>query len=546
MPINSAAELHDYLINLKAFDFRPDGRDRPLYESIKTALGLPKGEFKEALERKAISAKDYLYALIESAKPFAEMYKEIWSYCKSAGFLKSRNGAEVYWVKEENEEINFDFEAFRKYERLSGMPYAPISPEQRMACKNEFMNWIAGLCDQPTCNGPRAWTWLDIKPIGLFNQYMLQNQNEAHLYGGFKNVLNGSHRNASAIFDKRTLENHSEFQRITNLIEDTFFPRDICDVATDFINLPLWEFRWQVYEIWIVAITVQASATVGFIKEHSQSGQSQLELGKSCVLTSRGDEKLIYQPNYQNSEDKNIRPDIVLANSSSPSAEFVSLIIECKQRKALADDHISEVMNKYRKGVNSSNGAVVMVNYDQAPGSDTSKTGELLLCNVAPGSATKDLFISSILGALLAKSKCREVWYVDMSASMASHLRDAGTFKEFLLLRAMGSSVAKSDGCSVYTFAKDIAVATPDGLNRIIELTNDPKDDLYEGLGVASLSEHITEQRSDVETTVYVVTDLSKNHIENIRAAANACSNLKLNFGLPHECFELAQQSAAI
>lgn len=546
MPINSAAELHDYLLELKALDLLPDGRDRSFYASIKEKFDLPAGEFKKALERKSISAQDYLRALIESAKPFAEMYREIWNYCKSAGFLQSQSGVEVYWVKEEGKDIKFDFEAFRKYERLLGMPYAPISPAQRIACKNTFMDWLASLRDQPRGNGPRAWRWLDIKPLELFNQYMVQNPGEANLFGGFKNVLNGSHSSTSVIFDKRTLETHSDYQKITDLIEDTFFPRDISDIATDFITLPLWKFRWQVYELWIVAIAVQSSTSVGFVTKYSQSATSQLELGKTCVLASRDNENLIYQPNYQNRDDQNIRPDIVLSNSSFPSAEFASLIIECKQRKVLARDHINEVMEKYRKGVNSANGAVVMVNYDQDPGSETGKTGELLLCNVAPGSIEKDLFISSLLGTLLAKSNRREVWYVDMSASMACCLSEAHTFKNFLVLRAMGSSAAQSDGCSVFTFAKDIELATRAGLNKIVDLTNNPNDDFYEGRGVDSLCKHLENQRSDIETTVYVVTDLSESYIERISAAAAARSNLKLIFGSPQECFELAQQAVLV
>src|SRR4051812_40949512 len=75
----SAIDLHREL-RRRGLELKPLGRDAQLHNAIASRLRVPKKGFSRALGDFAISAEDYLRALMEVAQPFAQMFNQIWAY----------------------------------------------------------------------------------------------------------------------------------------------------------------------------------------------------------------------------------------------------------------------------------------------------------------------------------------------------------------------------------------------------------------------------------------------------------------------------------
>ncbi|MEY2536428.1 MAG: hypothetical protein QOG67_168 [Verrucomicrobiota bacterium] len=79
-PIESAVDLHRE-IRKRGLELRPDlGRDATLLAEVASKLGVSPHRFVSELKGSGKSAEEYLRALMSVAKPFALMFKEIWSF----------------------------------------------------------------------------------------------------------------------------------------------------------------------------------------------------------------------------------------------------------------------------------------------------------------------------------------------------------------------------------------------------------------------------------------------------------------------------------
>ncbi|MGA4338433.1 hypothetical protein ACI2TO_22540 [Ralstonia nicotianae] len=508
--IRNAADLHNYLKANKNFDFNPDrGRDAALYKELKRSLDLPDGSFLTALRARNVSAKQYLRALMMAAEPLAEMYKEILAYCARANFLRSREGAKIEWeIASADEQIGFSPEAFRLFDEIKTS--VEPSPELMFRTKNEIMNWLARDVFGPDHKGlPRKdlnWKGVEIFRI-LANARDRYGPDQAGIFRGLNNYyLGGTGERPSAQLISR-VTSHPDYPAKLSAVAKAFDPDAIELVASEFIELPFWKFRWQIYEIWVIAVSLSEFAQFGFQLAVNHDGRSLIELGREATLATHvgNSSTFIYQPTYRNRSDVDMRPDIVVSSVAQATPDDVRLIIECKQRISLEVQHVEDVRKKYEAGVDASIGEVVIVNYDDAPpwsNSDQSKT--TLIGNVRPKLEGEKEFRRFLRTSRIAKSLRKEAWFVDISLSMRETLDD--DFRRLLVARR---DSLRSGSFELYGFAQEVEPRQPSDLQGVVGMSTSRDDSNWEGHGITQLCIKVRECLTDKSLRLFIVSDIA-------------------------------------
>jgi hypothetical protein len=508
--ITTAVELHDYLTKHKNFDFQPDhGRDVALYGALKRGLNLPHGEFKKALEARNTSAEAYLRALMAAAEPLASMYREILSYCGKSRFLRSRGGAHVAWdVKSDGEQIGFSIEDFRVFDEIR----TRLDPSLETMCKvkNDIMDWLAHEVFAQNHRGLTSYD-LDWSCVELFRVLAearrLYGSAHPQLFGGLGRMyLNGSGgavpKNLQAL-----VEHHPDYPGYLAAAVRAFLPEDVESIASKFISLPFWKFRWQVYEIWNVAFALSEFQKVGFVLADNPEGASLIELGRQATLATHegANASFIYQPTYRNNTGEEIRPDIVVTLGNQATYEKARLIIECKQRKALEITHLDEVRRKYESGLHAGDGELLIVNYDDAPPMTLpASTRTTLLGNVYPESASEATLRSFLKDSHIASLCRRETWFVDISMSMGSVLDS--DLRQLLIDRCQK---LKPGLFEVYGFAQDIARMGPSELYGSVVMSDSQQDENWQLAVLSPLRDKVHERLRDGGRRLFIVSDLA-------------------------------------
>jgi hypothetical protein len=507
--IRSAADLHNYLVANKNFDFNPDhDRDVALYKKLKLSLDLPEGEFLKALRERNTSAEQYLRALMAAVEPLAEMYREILAYCERANFLRSKGGAKIEWeITSESEWIGFSPEAFRLFNEVkAGMK---PSLELMRDTKNEVMNWLAHDVFAPNHQALPDKN-LDWKSVDIFR--ILKSARDryapdyAEIFHGLNtHYLDGASEQPSEHLKSRVTK-HREYPGKLSSVAKAFEPDAIELLASKFIELPFWKFRWQIYEIWVIVVSLSEFEQFRFQLALSPDGCSLIELGRQATLATHADSSctFIYQPTYGNKSNAEIRPDIVVSSSSEATADNVQLIVECKQRFSLNMPHLEEVRDKYEAGVNALIGEVVIVNYDDAPSWPNpvaSKT--TLIGNVRPKSDGEKEFRKLLRTSRIANSLLKEAWFIDVSMSMRESLD--GDFRRLLAER---SESLKPGSFKLYGFAQEIVERQPSDLQGDVTMSESPDDTNYEGHGIDKLCTKVRECLGDKSWRIFIVSDI--------------------------------------
>lgn len=515
--IKSAAELHKHLVANKSFDFNPDhGRDMALYRDLKRTLSLPDGEFLTALRERSICAERYLRALIDVAEPLAAMYREILDYCGRATFLCAKAGAKVECeILSGSDTIGFSFEEFRLFEKIKSA-LAPSHKNMRDV-KNEVMDWLAHDVFGPSHNGlPR--TDLNWNSVEIFRVLTLARDNYGldftDIFAGLSRFyLNASGEHPPTELIARVVGHPKYPDKLAKVL--SAFPIDPVElIASKFIELPFWKFRWQIYEVWIVAVSLSEFGKLGFKLTANRDGHSLIELGREATLATHatGSGALIYQPTYQNRFGNQIRPDIVISGADQATHDHVQLIVECKQRVNLELQHLEDVEDKYAAGVDAAVGSVVIVNYDDTPHVRTSDTSPkvTVLGNVRPGTQSERQFRQSLRKSEFAYSLRREAWFVDISLSMRSHLNDA--FRERL---SAHTATMKPGAFFLYGFAQDVTPLPTTSLMGSVEMSPSADAPNWEGWGIRKLRDIVAQHLSDATMSLYIVSDIA-GYIEKV------------------------------
>lgn len=502
-----AAELHRRLVELDNFDFRPDGRDFALYQQIKVALNLPDGQFLQALELLGTSAAEYLQAMMQAAAPFSSMYRDLLEYCEKSGTQRSELGAEVEWsMKSDGEVVPISLEHLRIYERIESQ----VLPDLKKwgDAKNEIMEWLSKRALPETAYGmsyPHDWDEVEIFRILRQARERMPDGSKA-VFGGLSRVYLDPKGGRPPTDLRSRVQEHPEYAAMLALVRGTFGATTIETLATDFVGLPLWRYRWQVYELWVLCAVLRQLKPLGFELQPSSDGSSLLELGRENVVARHPGTKgmVVCQPSYNIDDGRGVKPDVVVTFTADVMPEQVGLVVEAKQRGSIAQGHVDDVVDRYGRAVSAKDGTVIIVNYD-AIGSCRSRNPEkvALLGDVVPGSAGEQALLYLIARSAVARSLRQEVWYVDVSQSMA-------TFVTSMFRQQLGERGQIAASVTVFSFASEVTPVQPDDLCANIGLSASLSDPEWEGHGIKALLCHIEQQRATKPTAqILVVTDLA-------------------------------------
>jgi hypothetical protein len=508
--IRTAAELHNYLLKQENFDFAPDhDRDAALYRELKLSLGLPDGQFLSALRDQNVSAEKYLRALVAAAEPLAEMYREILDYCQRANFLRSKQGATIEWeIDLGAKQIGFSFEAFRAYEEIKRRVDPNI--EVMRNAKNEIMNWLAHEVFAPSQQGlsKNNYDWSSVELFRILAAARNRaGDRDEWIFKGLNTFYLGSAGGRPSPEEERRVIEHPGYPLMLTKAQEAFQQEAIELSASKFINLPFWKFRWQVYEIWVITVSLAEFEKVGFSLATSSDARSLIELGTRATLAEHAANSsvFIYQPSYLNRNGADIKPDIVISRSCEATAADVQFIIECKQRLELSLQHVEEVRKKYESGVHQEVGQVVIVNYDDAPTWSASGPGKTtLIANVRPKSSGEAEFRRCLRASRVARSLRREAWFVDISMSMEEILDDK--FRRLLDVRSQSLG---PESFKLYGFALDVSPITPCDIRATISMSSSMDDANSEELGITNLITKVGECLKDSVLSLFIVSDLA-------------------------------------
>ncbi|EFN7940766.1 hypothetical protein ED839_01170 [Escherichia coli] len=428
MAIKECAEIHRELWYTQklgvAEGYGPSPRDHELLVVLAQKLGIPNEKFISSDESKKITAQKYLTAMLETMEPLSRMFQDIWIYCERTLIRTSKNALDIEWNFNINGElITIDFEAFRKYQNL-------LNNTLDKDKFNNLCNKFASACCNDNDskgyvrNAPMPPKPYDADPTSVASRihgmckYVKEEGLIQNGYFGATDAI----PYLSAILDKN-LWRQEDFAELKPLV-DEFYDRIKLE---DILSLPFWKFRWQIYELWCLIITLQLFQARGFTLTQSSDGASLLELGKKVVVAERNSAplgRIFYQPTYISTSGKNVHPDIVVVQGHTDdlSPNIVRAIVECKQRKMGNEEflfshkkHFDGVAEAYNDSIGP-NGQLVLLNYDEVK-----FTGNYtLLDNFKPqNTCSLEKSLISILNEFSAVEEIRKiVLVVDGSQSM--------------------------------------------------------------------------------------------------------------------------------
>ncbi|MBA0038657.1 hypothetical protein HS962_20835 [Pantoea sp. BIGb0393] len=509
--ITSAAELHRFLLKNQNFDFHPEhSRDLDLYRKMKQRLDLPEGEFISALESRHVSAEAYLRALIAVAEPLSKMYTDIINYCERSNFLTASGEGLIQWqVETDSGNVDFTMEAFRHFEQLKTL--MPGDYEQMRRVKNDVMDWmgheVINKLSIDISDNNIDWSALELFSI-LKRANKIYGDEHYTIFKGLNNCYIGDRYHEKNGHIEEVVKNHPGYAELLTEVQTHFGHENILQIASGFVELPFWKFRWQVYEIWIIAISCQQLSRCGFQLKAAQDGRSPLALGKTATLATHphSDYKLIYQPRYVNQDNDAIHPDLVLTTDENVTAQNSTLIIECKQRIELTDAHIDIVFNKYSAGVCPQHGQVVVVNYDGIDNHrHVNNSRQMLFTQVSPDTTETQAFEDFLQQTHLFKRHLNEVWYIDISHSMRHYFN--GEFQDFVTEKADLS--AEGGQVKIWTFAHEVMSYEGESYPGLIDMSGETDGVNNEVRGMERLCQHIISQQIHYPgSRIYIITDL--------------------------------------
>lgn len=510
--ITTAADLHRFLQKKQNFDFHPEhSRDLGLYRKIKQRLNLPEGEFISALEARNVSAETYLRTLISVAEPLSKMYADIIDYCDRSNFLTVSDEGLIQWqVETDSGSVDFSLEAFRHFEQLKTL--IPGDYEQMWRVKNDVMDWMAhDVVNQLSIDlrdNNVDWSAVEIFSI-LKRAKKSFGDEHATIFKGLNNCYIGDRHCIKNGQIEKIVKNHPQYAELLTEVKTHFSNENIEQIASEFVELPFWKFRWQVYEIWVIAISLRQLSSCGFQLKIAQNGRSPLALGKTATLATHpySDYKLIYQPRYVNRDNDAIHPDLVLSTDENVTAQNSTLIIECKQRIELTDAHVATVFNKYSAGVCPQHGQVVIINYDEIDNQNhVNHSRQMLFSPVSPDTSETQAFEEFLQQTHLFKRHLNEVWYIDISHSMREYVY--GDFQDLVAEKANIS--AEGGKIKIWTFSHEVMRYEGEHYPALIDMSGETDGVDNEVIGMEKLCQHIISQQTQSPgSSIFVITDLA-------------------------------------
>lgn len=241
-------------------------------------------------------------------------------------------------------------------------------------------------------------------------------------------------------------QNLRQLEWLVNSLGEKRDETKIIESLLEFLELPYWKKRWQVFEIWILALCLRVMAEKRAVVM-TDDGPIVMKTGqsKAPVAAARiGSESLLeLWLEYPLSDD--LRPDIAFVRQDRSLKKPIS-VIECKQRESESDQVLIGDAQKYAHLMPA--GSVnLLVNYDKFTGPtlhngisyQDGSVETIFLDSVQPN--TKEASRISEFVTKLLPSVLREMAFiVDTTGSMHAHLLDVWRTIEDLARLVSGAS----------------------------------------------------------------------------------------------------------
>ena len=235
--LNTAAKLYKELKN-KGLELRNgNGRDDDLQQQLAQRLNLPFEQFQKSLDNSNISAEIFLKNFLLVAKPFSEMYQEIWNYLYQNLAPKSE---ETLSIRFGFPGSNINLETFRRHVQSLRKVYSDIVNWPANAMHMLF-NLSEILADKNFLNGKRY----EYKSYRVGAEYKLPKIEQgrdpidnviSNIRDLFQNIINDAH--AAKIRDDEFKTRLVNRQDINNEKEEFEIFEEKAYILTDL--LPKW------------------------------------------------------------------------------------------------------------------------------------------------------------------------------------------------------------------------------------------------------------------------------------------------------------------
>lgn len=493
MILETGEQLYREIVD-RGLDPRPEGRDNPLYHRLKAALGCPADMgLLTHLKSHPISALAVMQALLAIAEPFSMMYSDIYRSMRKFGARRATESIRIKYVFGK-EQLDFAIQDFLTWveteRRIRKTLVAEVWTVRDYWILVDVLSPLAGYGAPRTSWRPSAVPLVLPVPVSTGDDDIddMLDKIHRHLQQVARQIENAQrhadlaehpdvvHATLDAL-DDSAKEEAIESQLLTNAtFVNELFPRIvglyIAIVASkqrvawsqDDVNrslrlwsqlwasldrvrrslevplrellpileLPFWQYRWYVFEIWTTVMALDALSDFGPALDLDSGDVLALRRGSPSRIASFDDATgrtigLFAQTQTQTKvtgvpDRKAISPDLRVAIDPCRQPDQTLAIVECKQRVAMAAPDLERNISLYEAGAPESR-RNIFVNCDKFP-PVASQRRTSLLSDFRPASATVRIFRDQLQTALSDANVqpshlSWDVLLLDVSGSMA-------------------------------------------------------------------------------------------------------------------------------
>jgi hypothetical protein len=224
-------------------------------------------------------------------------------------------------------------------------------------------------------------------------------------------------------------EAYERLRRILERLGEKTSTTGYVKAALEFLQLPYWKKRWQVFQIWVFILCLRAFVRRGVKLNVSGSKPLTLKTGetdepKAHIRTGKGTRLELWTEFPLDGKPRSeLRPDIALVVNDGGTRTPAG-VIECKQRESASDEVLIKDAEKYAARV-APDKRNLLVNYDKFTGPGLKhntrlKDGgaeTLFLENVGPRTRRGDM-VSDYVLALIPPAHADLTFVIDTTESM--------------------------------------------------------------------------------------------------------------------------------
>ena len=408
-------------------------RDRRLYNELRVKLGMMRLKPKEffAQNPQFTEAKVFV-AFLDVMEPFAKMLELIYDICSRAS--RGGTGGHDLSIRYDSnaDSLRFDLEAFKRYRRISeAVRFKGIVPKfhsdyvpgysmilEQMAAGPPIRWWsdlttgpettlyeFLKLLSSATSVGKAHLTMLDaisnrlteapaegdgfqawLMSLGVSGDYLpYSTESLQHWRDSIeKGLASIAKIRAKDLFQTLSIDERKQavdtLERILDALAVVQDMKDWRDSVEEWLELPYWKKRWQVYEVWVIGLILRSVLMAGGTLNPDPNGQLVLRTGASSEplaklrLNAKCQMEVWCEFPLPSVSNPKFRPDIVIVLRSG-IGQIPLHFVECKQR---ASEGLSRILKDACKyiGFMPIGSDHLLVNYDKWDASPLKKVSE--------------------------------------------------------------------------------------------------------------------------------------------------------------------------